>query len=149
MNRAAPILLNPNPLSIPRVTIVQQKDKTPTVQSRKAIVDEIGLSFLRLLQKEYGNEYNERRSAEEAAKAMQDVNPRLAQRNPRAAISALKKQFKAYIDGNEPFNRKKSHKESLQEYWTHLLGDNDSDVLAVRQSYHLLPYTILILNYIY
>ena len=89
----------------------------------------------RLLQKEYVNEYNERRSAEEAAKAMQDVNPRLAQRDPRAAIAALKEQFKAYIDGREPFNRKRSRKESLQEYWSRLLNDNDSDVNDIH--YHI------------
>lgn len=89
--------------------------------------------MLRLLQKEYGNEYREGRSADEAAKAMQDVNPRLAQRTPRAAIAALKDQFKAYIDGREPFNRKRNRKESLQEYWSHLLSDDDSDILAVSQ----------------
>ena len=105
-NRAAPILSKPNPLSVPRIMIVQQKDKAPSIHSKKDVVDEIGLSLLRLLQKEYGNEYHEGRSADEAAKAMQDVNLRLAQRTPRAAMSALKEQFRAYIDGKEPFNRK-------------------------------------------
>ncbi|KAF8151625.1 ribonuclease H-like domain-containing protein [Crassisporium funariophilum] len=129
-HRAAPILSNPNPLSIPKVTILQQKDKRPTVQSKKGIVDEIGLSLLRLLQKEYGNEYCEGRSGEEAAMAMQNVNPYLAQRTPRAAIPALRDQFQAYLDGREPFNHKRSRKESLREYWSRLLNDNDSDVLA-------------------
>ena len=64
---------------------------------------------------------------------MQDVNPRLVQRTPRAAMAALKEQFIAYIDGKEPFNRKRSRKESLQQYWNRFLNDNDSDVLAVRQ----------------
>ena len=94
--------------------------------------------MLRLLQKEYGNVYNQQRSAEEAAKAMQDINPRLAQRDPRAAIAALKEQFKAYIDGRELFKSKRSRNESLQEYWRRLLNDSDSDVLAVDQC-HLLP----------
>jgi hypothetical protein len=101
--------------------------------------------LLRLLQKEYGNEYREGRSAEEAAKAMQDVNPRLAQRTPRAAMVALnlKEQFRAYIDGREPFNRKRSRNESLQEYWSRLLNDNDSDVLAVSQC-RPLPYILIL-----
>lgn len=101
------------------------------------------MSLLRLLQKEYGNEYREGRSAAEATKAMQDVNPRLAQRTPRAAMDALKKQFKTYIDGREPFNRKRSRKESLQEYWSRFLNDNDSDVLAVGQC-RPLPYTLIL-----
>lgn len=91
--------------------------------------------MLHLLQKEYGNEYHEGRSADEAAKAMQEVNPHLAQCTPQAAMSALKEQFRAYIDGKEPFNHKQSSKESLQEYWSHFLNDDDSDVLAVGQ-YH-------------
>jgi hypothetical protein len=99
--------------------------------------------LLHFLQKEYGNEYHEGRSAEEAAKAMQDVNPRLAQRTPRAAMAALKEQFRAYIDGKEPFNGKRSRNESLQEYWRRLLNDNDSDVLAVRQ-YCPLPYKLIL-----
>jgi len=110
---------------------LHQKDKGPSIQSRKGIIDKIGLSLLHLLQKEYGNEYREGRSGEEAAKAMQDVNPYLAKRTPRAAIAALKDQFGAYIDGKEPFNGKRGRKESLREYWSRLLTDNDSDVLAV------------------
>ena len=67
---------------------------------------------------------------------MQDVNPCLAQRTPRAAMAALKEQFTAYIDGKEfkePFNHKLSRKESLQQYWNRFLNDNDSDVLVVSQ----------------
>ena len=93
IKKAAPILSNPNPLSIPWVTILHQKDKGPSIQSRKCIVDKIGLSLLRLLQKEYGSEYREGGLGEEAAKAMQDMNPYLAKRTPRAAITALKDQF--------------------------------------------------------
>jgi hypothetical protein len=89
--------------------------------------------LLRLLQKEYGNEYHEGRSAEEAAKAMEDVNPHLAKRTPRAAITALRDQFTAYLDGREPFNRKRDRKESLLGYWSRFLWDDDSDVLAVSQ----------------
>jgi len=112
-NQAAPILSNPNPLSVPTITIVQRKDKGPSVQSRKVMIDKIGLSLLRLLQKEYGNEYHEGRSADEAAKAMQDANPHLVQCMPQAAIAALRDQFRVYIDGREPFNHKRDRRESL------------------------------------
>jgi hypothetical protein len=107
--------------------------KASSVRSKTVVVEEIGLSLLRLLQKEYGNEYREGRSVEEATKAMQDVNPHLAKRSPRAAMVATREQFKAYIDGKEPFNRKRSRKKSLREYWSRFLNDDDSDVLAVSQ----------------
>lgn len=68
-------------------------------------------------------------------KAMQDVNPNLAARTPQYAITALKEQFKAYIDAREPFTGKRGRKESLQEYWTRFLNNDDSDVLAVSLSY--------------
>jgi len=105
----------------------------PRVQSKKAVIDNIGLSLLRLLQKEYGNEYREGRSADEAEQAMQDVNPRLAQRNPKEALNALKRQFQAYLEGIEPFTRKRGNNESLREYWSRFLNEGDSDVLAVSQ----------------
>lgn len=76
---------------------MHRKDKGPSIQSRKGIIDKIGLSLLRLL----------------------------AKRTPRAAIAALKDQFGAYIDRKEPFNGKRGRKESLREYWSRLLTDND------------------------
>jgi len=97
------------------------------------MIDKIGLSLLRLLQKEYGNEYHEGHSADKAAKAMQDANPHLAQCMPQAAIAALRDQFQAYIDGREPFNHKRDCRESLREYWSRLLNDNNSDILVVSQ----------------
>lgn len=133
-NRAAPILLNINPLAIPSITVTQNKDAERRVRPKKMVVDGIGLSLLTLLRKEYGNEYCEGRSVEEAQNAMQEVNPHLAKRSPRDAVSALKKQFQDYLDGREPFNRKRSRRESLREYWCRLLNDEDSDVLAVRQT---------------
>ncbi|KJA16151.1 hypothetical protein HYPSUDRAFT_71581 [Hypholoma sublateritium FD-334 SS-4] len=117
-NHIAPILSNPNPLA-PSVT-----------QSKKAMVDGIGLSLLQLLKREYGDEYRESRTVEEAQKGMKTANPRLAGRTPREAITALKTQFQAYVDGVEPFTRKRSSRESLREYWKHFLNDDESDVLA-------------------
>ena len=132
-NRAAPIISNPNPLAIPSITIVRDKlqSNLPKVQSKQAIIDGIGLSLLRILKKEYGDEYREEHSVDEARQAMEKVNPHLVQRNPKEAILALKKQFRAYLDGIEPFTRTRRRNESLREYWCRFLDDDDSDVLAV------------------
>lgn len=59
---------------------------------------------------------------------MEDVNPRLAKWNPREALHALKTQFKAYLAGAEPFNRKRGRSESLRDYWSWLLEDDESNV---------------------
>jgi hypothetical protein len=128
-NRAAPILANPNPLAIPSVTITL--GKKPVVKKKSDIINDIGLSLLQLLRKEYGDEYRAGRSAEEARKAMEEINPNLAHHNPRDALNALKKQFKAYLAGVEPFTRRRRQDESLRDYWLRYLGDEDSDVLAV------------------
>lgn len=95
------------------------------------MVDGIGLSLLQLLKKEYGNEYREGRSIEEAQRGMKAANPRLAGRSPREGIMALKTQFQAYVDGVEPFTRKRSSRESLRDYWCRFSSDDESDVLSV------------------
>ncbi|KAG6874765.1 hypothetical protein C0992_006641, partial [Termitomyces sp. T32_za158] len=129
-NRAAPIINNPNPLAIPSITITREKGKPTQVKAKAEMIDGIGISLLRLLQKEYGNEYREGRSVEEAKTAMQEINPYLSNHNPREAIAALKNQFRAYLAGIDPFNRKRGHNESLREYWFRLVHDEESDVLA-------------------
>jgi hypothetical protein len=107
----------------------------PQVRSKKAVIDGVGLSLLQILQKEYGDEYREGRSVEEARRAMEEVNPRLAQHNPKDAIAALKTQFRAYLDGTEPFTRKRRCNESSREYWCRFLKNEDSYILAVHQHF--------------
>lgn len=51
--------------------------------------------------------------------------------NPREALQALKTQFKAYLTGAEPFDRKHGRNEFLHDYWCCLLDNEESDVLAV------------------
>jgi hypothetical protein len=51
---------------------------------------------------------------EEAKIAMKEINPNFANWNPQKALQALKTQFKAYLDGVEPFDRKRGRKESLR-----------------------------------
>jgi len=90
------------------------------------LLDGIGLSLLQLLRKEFGDEYREGRSVDEAQKGMKAANPRLAARSPREAITALKTQFRAYVDGVEPFTRKRSSRESLRQYWCRFANDDES-----------------------
>lgn len=131
-NWAAPILANPNHLSIPSFTLVPSTHNTEaSVWPKKTVINGVGLSLLRLLQKEYGNEYWEGQSAEEAQKAMQDASPYLAQHTPIDAIAALKKKYQDYLDGKEPFNRKHAQLESLWEYWLWFVNDDNLAVLAV------------------
>ena len=65
----------------------------PQVWLKKAVINGIGLSLFQLLQKEYGDEYHEGHLVDEARKAMEEVNPHLAQHNPKDAIFALKTEF--------------------------------------------------------
>ena len=52
-------------------------------------------------------------SVEEAKMAMKEINPHFENRNPREALRALKTQFKAYLAGAEPFDRKRGRNEFL------------------------------------
>ncbi|KAF8227084.1 hypothetical protein L208DRAFT_333319 [Tricholoma matsutake] len=105
-NRAAPILANPNPLAIPSIRIMRQNGNL-RVKPKAEMIDGIGVSLLKLLKKEYGDEYRAGRSVEEAKMAMKEINPHLENWNPREALQALKTQFKAYLTGAEPFDRKR------------------------------------------
>ncbi|KDR66485.1 hypothetical protein GALMADRAFT_1155045 [Galerina marginata CBS 339.88] len=96
-NRAAPIVSHPNPLAIPSVLIISDKTNPLKVRSKQTVIDGIGLSFLKLLQKEYGNKYREGCAADEARQAMEKVSPHLAKHDPKEAIAAGKKQFEAYL----------------------------------------------------
>ncbi|KAF8227168.1 hypothetical protein L208DRAFT_1366422 [Tricholoma matsutake] len=101
------------------------------VKPKAEMIDGIGVSLLKLLKKEYGDEYRAGRSVEEAKMAMKEINPHLENQNPREALQALKTQFKAYLTGAEPFDRKCGQNEFLHDYWCCLLDNEESDVLAV------------------
>lgn len=122
-NHAAPILENPNPLAIPSITISWEKGKKLTIKTKAETIHGNGLSLLKLLQRLYGNE-------EEAQKAIEEINSQIAQWNPHDAISALKKQFKAYLAGIKPFMWRQGWKESQWEYWCSYLMQEDSNRLA-------------------
>lgn len=52
------------------------------VKPKAEMIDGIGVSLLKLLKKEYGDEYRPGRSVEEAKMAMKEINPHLENRNP-------------------------------------------------------------------
>ena len=70
------------------------------------MIDGIRVSLLKLLKKEYGDEYWAGRSVEEVKMAMKEINPHLENWNPQEVLQALKTQFKAYLTSVEPFDRK-------------------------------------------
>ena len=135
-NRGAAILANPNPLATPTVTIsLNQRNHHPTVKPKDSVETSVRLSLQKLLQNEYGNQYRAGRTVEDAQKAMEEVNPDLATRAPGVALSMLRLQLQGYMSGATPFDRKRNYRESPRLWWQHILelGDDDSDVLAVRK----------------
>ncbi|KXN85363.1 hypothetical protein AN958_01409 [Leucoagaricus sp. SymC.cos] len=131
-NRVAPILSNPNPLHIPTTTLSRADNGQVSIRTKDPVRD-IGLSLLRLLQNEYGDEYRPGRTIGEAQAAMAKNNPNLAPYTPVEASKTLKSQFRAYVDGKEPFNRRRRKNENLRMYWQRFLDakEEDARILAI------------------
>jgi hypothetical protein len=123
-------LATPNPLAVQPVTVSFHGGK-PAVKEQPPLIQRIGLSLQKILQREYGDEYRPNRTVEEARKAMEAINPDIAQRNPTEALKAFRVQLKNFLDGAEPFDRKKKPTESVRDWWNNLRNREDSDVLAV------------------
>ncbi|KAJ7237618.1 ribonuclease H-like domain-containing protein, partial [Mycena rebaudengoi] len=128
-NRGATILATPNPLQIRPVT-VSFSGGQPAVMQHPPLIQRIGLSLQKILQKEYGNEYRPDRTVEEAKSAMRDINPYIVHRVPKDALSALRVQLQGFLDGVQPSDRKKKPTESPRQWWVRLLTQDDSDILA-------------------
>ena len=58
-------------------------------------------------------------------------NPMLAEFSPMDALASFRTQFKAYIRGEDPFNRKMRMNESALGWWKALQRDELANVLAV------------------
>ncbi|KAJ3558474.1 hypothetical protein NP233_g11501 [Leucocoprinus birnbaumii] len=125
-NRITPILTDPNPLQVPTTTLVRNMSGGFSVKIKDP-VSKIGVGLLQILQKEYGNEYRQNRTISEAQEAMKGTNPYLAPYTALEACNALQKQFKAYVNGEAPFNRRRHKNESLGMYWQRYLDDNEDD----------------------
>ncbi|KAJ7727477.1 hypothetical protein B0H16DRAFT_1590626 [Mycena metata] len=61
---------------------------------------------------------------------MFEINPDIAHRTPTEALSALRLQLKNFLDGAEPFDRKRKPDEIPREWWRKLLDRDDADILA-------------------
>ncbi|KAG1791942.1 uncharacterized protein BJ212DRAFT_874996 [Suillus subaureus] len=62
---------------------------------------------------------------------MKLCNPMLAEFSPTDALVSFRTQFKAYIKGEDPFNRKMRTNESALGWWKALQKDELANVLAV------------------
>ncbi|KAF7365997.1 hypothetical protein MVEN_00475600 [Mycena venus] len=128
-NRGATILATPNPLAVKPVAI-SLRGGEPTVKPQPPLIERIGLSLMKILQREYGDEYRPNRTVQQAKAVMEEINPYIAQRDPSDAIRALKTQLKGYLDGVSPFDRKKQPNESARDWWKNFLHRDDADILA-------------------
>ncbi|KAJ7746234.1 hypothetical protein B0H14DRAFT_3605957 [Mycena olivaceomarginata] len=128
-NRGASILATPNPLAV-RPVAISFLGGEPTVKPQRPLIERIGLSLMKILQREYGKEYRPDRTVEQARTAMEEINPYIALRAPADALRALKTQLKAFLNGDAPFDRKKKPNESARDWWVDLLNRDDSDILA-------------------
>jgi len=52
--------------------------------------------------------------------------------SPAEALAAFRTQYRAYIKGEDPFNRKMRSNESALDWWKALRGDELANILAVR-----------------
>ncbi|KAJ7768081.1 ribonuclease H-like domain-containing protein, partial [Mycena maculata] len=120
----ASILATPNPLAVQPVTISFRGGES-AVKEQPPLIQRIGLSLQKILQKEYGDEYRIGRTIEEAKMAMEEINPYIAHRTPTEVLPALRTQLKNFLDGAAPFDRKKKPTESSREWWWALLNRED------------------------
>ncbi|KAJ7712808.1 ribonuclease H-like domain-containing protein [Mycena metata] len=127
-NRGATILATPNPLAVQPITISLSGGHR--VKEPAPLIRRVGLSLQQILQREYGTEYRPERTVEEGKKAMFEINPDIAHRTPTEALSALRLQLKNFLDGAEPFDRKRKPDEIPREWWRKLLDRDDADILA-------------------
>ncbi|KAJ6523656.1 hypothetical protein DFH09DRAFT_1250899 [Mycena vulgaris] len=128
-NWGAIILAAPNLLAVQPVTISFTAGQ-PAVKEQSLLIQRVGLSLQKILQKEYGDEYRPDRTVEEAKAAMMDINPFIAHCAPADALFALCSQLKDFLNGDAPFARKKKPKESSRDWWLKLLDREDADILA-------------------
>ena len=58
-----------------------------------------------IFKNEYGDAYDGDLSRKDARKIMEERNPQLANLTPVQALANLKSELKAYVDGDDLFNR--------------------------------------------
>ncbi|KAJ7079037.1 hypothetical protein C8R43DRAFT_1092890 [Mycena crocata] len=128
-NRGATILNTPNPLEIQPVTLSFRSGQ-PAIKKNPPLIERIGLNLQKILQREYGDKYRTDRTVEDAKIAMREINPYIAHLTPSEGLRALRSQLKNFLDGSEPFDRKKKSTDSARDWWMKLIDRDESDVLA-------------------
>ncbi|CAK5269492.1 unnamed protein product [Mycena citricolor] len=127
--RGVSVLQHPNPLILEPV-VINLRNGQPSVTRRSPFISRIGEVLGKLLEIEYGNEYRPGRTIKEAKESMRKINPYLAELTPVQALAALEVQIQRYLDGDEPFDRKKKRSDMVRDWWMPLLAHKDARVLA-------------------
>ena len=95
------------------------------------MVTRAALALQSILRREYGNAYDTGKYHDPATE-MEQRNPALVGFSPAEALAAFRTQYRAYIKGEDPFNRKMRSNESALDWWKALRGDELANILAVR-----------------
>jgi hypothetical protein len=143
-NRGASILATPNPLAVKPATI-SFRGGEPAVKPQRPLVERIGLSLMRILQMEYGNEYRPDRTVE--GKNCHGGNQSLyCTARPNRRASGLKNPTEGVFEQRRSLRPQKKT-ESPRDWWVNLLNHDDSDILAVSVSFKCLAYAYLIIMF--
>lgn len=105
------ILDDPNPLSIPSITIAPaqlNRGLLCCVKPKTSTIQKVGVSLQLMLRNEFGDTYEDEWLVHKAKKIMEEWSPQLAHYSPADALAVLKAQLKAYFNHEDPFNQKKN-----------------------------------------
>ncbi|KAI6014155.1 hypothetical protein BKA83DRAFT_4499755 [Pisolithus microcarpus] len=137
--RHAPVYKDINPLTVPTIIFSWATETGISCSKRppQDMVERAGLALQCILRHEYGDIYEVGSSVMDPVAAMKARNPALSKYMPYDALQRLRQQFKSYLNGEDPFNRKPRLKQGTLEWWVALESDEFADVLAVSsQSLH-------------
>ncbi|KAG1897103.1 uncharacterized protein F5891DRAFT_896508, partial [Suillus fuscotomentosus] len=129
--RNAPIYKQVNPMAGPTLTITKSVTGVITCATKppQDMVSRAALALQRILRREYGDSYEVGKYPDPVGE-MKLRNPMLAEFSPMDALASFRTQFKAYIKGEDPFNRKMRTNESALGWWKALQRDELANVLA-------------------
>ncbi|KAG1767585.1 hypothetical protein EV702DRAFT_1050280 [Suillus placidus] len=120
----APIYMQVNPMAGPTFTITKSVTGVITCATKppQDMVTCAALALQRILRHEYGDSYKAGKYPDPIVK-MKLCNPILTEISPTDALASFCTQFKAYIKGKDPFNRKMRTNESTLGWWKALQKD--------------------------
>jgi hypothetical protein len=91
----------------------------------------VGISLQRILKNEYGDAYEGDLAKKKPREIMKERNPRLAHLTPSEALASLKSELKAYVDGDDPFDRAFRTDETVRQWWVAVQKKQYGGVLGV------------------